>query len=105
MYMDLIMLLIWNGMKKDVVDYVARFLECQQVNAKHQHPLGLLQPHTTPKFKWKVILMDFIVGLSMTSRRHDLILVMVYILIKSAHFIPVKNTYQALEIRRVLQMR
>jgi hypothetical protein len=54
-----------------------------------------------PELKWEVILMDFIVGLPMTSRRHDSIFVVVDTLTKSAHFIPVKTTYQAPKIARV----
>jgi hypothetical protein len=45
--------------------------------------------------------MDFIVGLPMISRRHDFIFLVVDTLTKSTHCIPVKNTYQALEITRV----
>ena len=44
--------------------------------------------------------MDFIVGLPLTGRRHDSILV-VDTLTKSAHFIPVHTTYQAPGIARV----
>jgi hypothetical protein len=57
--------------------------------------------HAIPKSNGEVILMDFIVGFPMTLRRHDSILVVVDTLTKSAHFIPMKNTYQALEITRV----
>jgi hypothetical protein len=45
--------------------------------------------------------MDFIVGLSLTARRHDLIFVVVDTLTKSAHFIPVRTMYQAPDIARV----
>ena len=60
-----------------------------------------MQPHEIPESKWEVISMDFIVGLPMTSRRHDSIFVVVDTLTKSAHFIPVKTTYKAPEIARV----
>ena len=33
----------WNGMKKDITNYVAQCLTCQQVKAEHQAPSGLLQ--------------------------------------------------------------
>jgi hypothetical protein len=39
--------------------------------------------------------MEFIVGLSLTAGRYDLIFVVVDTLMKSAHFIPVHMTYQA----------
>jgi transposase InsO family protein len=42
--------------------------------------------------------MDFIVGLPLTARRHDLIFVVVDTLTKSAHFIPVRMMYQAPDI-------
>ena len=45
--------------------------------------------------------MDFIVGLFVTERRHDSIFLVVDTLTKSAHFIPVRTTYQALDIARV----
>ena len=31
MYADMKALFFWNGMKKDVIDYVVRFLECKLV--------------------------------------------------------------------------
>jgi hypothetical protein len=42
---DLKPLFFWKGMKSDIVNFVARSLECQQVRAEHRHPAGLLQPH------------------------------------------------------------
>jgi hypothetical protein len=45
--------------------------------------------------------MDFIVGLPLTTRRHDSIFVVVNTLTKSAHFIPVHTIYQAPDIYRV----
>jgi hypothetical protein len=88
-------------MKDDIVNLVARCLECQQVKAEHRHPTGLLQPHAIPESKWEGISMDFIVGLPLTARRHDSIFVVVDTLTKSAHFIPVRMTYQAPDIARV----
>jgi hypothetical protein len=88
-------------MKADIVNYVARCLECQKVKVEHRHPAGLLQPNAIPESKWEVILMDFIVGLPIMARRHDSIFVVVDTLTKSAHFIPVRTTYQAPNIARV----
>ena len=45
--------------------------------------------------------MDFIVGFPLTARRHDSIFVVVDTLTKSAHFIPMKTTYQTPDIARV----
>eukprot|EP00253_Pinus_taeda_P031488 PITA_31488 len=75
-------------MKHDIVQFVAKCVECQQVKADHCHPAGLLQPHDIPMTKWEIISMDFISGLPLTSQRHNAILVVVDKLTKSAHFIP-----------------
>jgi hypothetical protein len=98
---DLKPLFFWKGMKINIVNYVARCLECQQVKAEHRHPAGLLQPHAILESKWEVILMDFIVGFPPMARRHDSIFVVVNTLTKSAHFIPVRTTYHAPDIARV----
>jgi hypothetical protein len=68
---DLKPLFFWKGMKADIVNFVARCLECQQVKAEHRHPTGLLQPLAIPESKWDVISMELIVGLPLTARRHD----------------------------------
>jgi hypothetical protein len=98
---DLKPLFFWKGLKADIVNYVAICLECQKVKAKHRHPGGLLQPHAILESKWEVISMDFIVGLPLTTRRHDLIFVVVETLTKSTKFIPMHTTYQAPNIDRV----
>src|SRR6202522_1632379 len=51
--------------------------------------------------KWEVISMDFVVGLPLTSHRHNAILVIVDKLTKSAHFIPVRDTYDVTDVARV----
>jgi hypothetical protein len=38
---DLNPLFFWKGMEADIVSYVARCLECQQVKVEHRHPEGL----------------------------------------------------------------
>ena len=84
-----------------IADIVARCLECQRVKAEHRHPGGLLQPHEILEWKWDVISMDFIVGLPLSSHRHDAILVTVDTLTKVAHFSPVRTTYIEKNIAQV----
>ncbi|XP_075486269.1 uncharacterized protein LOC142525869 [Primulina tabacum] len=65
MYMDLKNSFWWNGMKRDVAEFVSRCQVCQQVKAEHQRPGGLLQPLEIPEWK----------------------------LTKTAHFLPVRMNY------------
>jgi hypothetical protein len=41
----------WPSMKKEVVDFIVRCLECQKVKAKHRHPASLLQHFPIPDWK------------------------------------------------------
>ena len=93
MYQDVRSLYWWPGMKRDVVEYVAKCLTCQQVKAEHQRPAGSLQPLDIPEWKWEDITMDFVVGLPRTVGQHDSIWVIVDRYTKSAHFLPVRTTY------------
>eukprot|EP00253_Pinus_taeda_P012316 PITA_12316 len=88
-------------MKKEVIDYLARCIECQQVKVEHQHPAGLLQPLPIPEWKWEVITMDFIIGLPKSKKGNDSIMVVVDKLRKSAHFIPVQSTYRAAQVANI----
>ena len=54
-----------------------------------------------PEWKWEKIAMDFIVGLPKTLGKFDSICVIVYRLTKSAHFIPVKMTYNAQKLAKL----
>eukprot|EP00253_Pinus_taeda_P024492 PITA_24492 len=96
MYADTKKLFFWSGMKRDITQFVAKCLECQQVKVDHCHPR--LQPHDIPISKWETISMDFITGLPLTSQRHNAILVVVDKLTKSAHFIPVRDTYDVADV-------
>jgi hypothetical protein len=92
MYKDLKQSLWWPNMKREVADFVAKCLVCQQVKAEHQRPAGTLQPLPIPKWKWENITMDFIVGLPKTLSGNDALWVIVDRLTKSAHFLPVSIT-------------
>ena len=85
--------LFWPGMKRDVVDYIARCMECQRVKVEHRHPTGLLQPLPIPKKKWEVIAIDVITKFLKTTRQHDSIMVVVEKLTNYSHFVPIKMTH------------
>ena len=86
----------WNGMKKEIAGFVFRCLTCQQVKVEHQRPEGKIQLLPIPIWKWEKITMDFVTGLPWTQRQHDAIWVIVDLLKKSAHFLPV-NVEDSLE--------
>ncbi|XP_070013691.1 uncharacterized protein [Nicotiana sylvestris] len=60
-------------MKKDIVEYVARCLNCQQVKYENQRPGGLIQQMTIPEWKWERITMEFVVGLSRTLQKINVV--------------------------------
>jgi len=54
-----------------------------------------------PEWKWERIAMDFVVGLPKMMGKYDSIWVIVDRLTKSAHFIPVKVTYNAEKLAKI----
>ncbi|KAJ9536301.1 hypothetical protein OSB04_un000510 [Centaurea solstitialis] len=103
MYRDLKQYFWWNGMKRDVAEYVVKYLTCQKVKIEHQRASGLLQPLEIPVWKWEHISMDFVTGLPKTQRRHDVIWVIVDRLTKSAHFLPIQETYPVSKLSDIFQ--
>ncbi|KAD6119070.1 hypothetical protein E3N88_10341 [Mikania micrantha] len=93
MYQDLRKDYWWPGMKFNVMQYVNKCLTCAQVKAEHQKPYGYVQPLEVLEWKWEHITMDFITKLPLTTKRHDAIWVIVDRLTKSAHFLPIRETY------------
>ena len=59
------------------------------MKAEHQVLVGKLQSLKIPKWKWENITMDFVIGLPRTFQKYDAIWVIVDILTKAAHFLPV----------------
>jgi hypothetical protein len=84
---------LWSNIKVDIARYVATCDTCHRMKASHLKSAGVLQPLSIPMWKWDDISMDFIVGLPLTARKKDSILVIVDRLTKTAHFIAVHTTY------------
>jgi hypothetical protein len=105
MYQDLKQKYWWYGLKKDVASHVALCDVCQRVKAEHQRPIGLLHPLKIPEWKCEEIGMDFIMGLPRTSAGYDFIWVIVDMLTKVAHFIPVKTTYSGAKLAELYMAR
>ncbi|GJU60978.1 retrovirus-related pol polyprotein from transposon TNT 1-94 [Tanacetum coccineum] len=64
-----------------------------EVKAECEKPSGLLQQLKISIWKWERITMDFVTKLPKTQSSYDAIWVIVDYLTKSAHFIPIKETY------------
>ena len=56
---------------------------------------GKLEPLDIPEMKWECISMDFIIGLPIVQGGYDSIMVIVDLLTKVTHLIPVKTSYTA----------
>lgn len=82
-------------MKEETDEYLAHCLECQQLNIEHQH---LLHPFPIPKWKWDIITLYFIIGLPMSKRKNDYIMVVVDKLGKVSHFLLIQSTYKVVPI-------
>ncbi|WVZ63512.1 hypothetical protein U9M48_013137 [Paspalum notatum var. saurae] len=95
MYQDLKQKFWWTPMKWEITKYVSECDVCQRVKADHLKSAGMLQPLALPAWKWEDIHMNFIVGLPRTQKGYDSIWVIIDRFTKSAHFIPVKNRYNA----------
>ncbi|GJV07704.1 putative reverse transcriptase domain-containing protein [Tanacetum coccineum] len=91
MYQDIKKLYWWPNMKADIATYVSKCLKCASVKAEHQRPSGLLVQPAIPEWKWDNIMMDFITKLPKSSQGFDTIWVIVDRLIKSAHFLPIRE--------------
>jgi hypothetical protein len=94
MYHDLRQQFWWTRMKRETARYVSECDTYRKAKVDYMNPGGLLQPLSIPGWKWDDISMDFIVGLPLTTRKFDLIWVIVDRLTKSAHFILVHTKYR-----------
>jgi hypothetical protein len=88
MYKDLQQHFWWNGMKREIAQFVSKCLVCQQVKIEHRRPGGLLQPLPIPEWKWENITMDFVTALPRSPKGNNAVWVIVDRHTKSAHFIP-----------------
>ena len=88
-------------MRRDIAEFVARCLNCQQVKFEHRKPGGEMQRMPILEWKWESIAMDFVVGLPVVPDGYDSIFVVVDHLTKIAHFILVKVTHNARDLAQI----
>ncbi|GKA35616.1 putative reverse transcriptase domain-containing protein [Tanacetum coccineum] len=67
-------------------------MTCAKVKAEFQKPSSLLVQPVIPVWKWENITMDFVTKLPKMTSGQDTIWVIVDLLTKSAHFLPMKET-------------
>ncbi|GJX56850.1 putative reverse transcriptase domain-containing protein [Tanacetum coccineum] len=103
-YMDRIWVPLVGGIRTKIMDEAhktSKCLTCVKVKAEHQRPSGLLQQPEIPKWKWENIAMDFITKLPRPSSGHDAIWVIVDRLIKSTHFLAIREDYSMERLARL----
>ena len=101
MYLDIKQHYWWPNMKAEIATYVSKCLTCAKVKVEYQKPSGLLQQPAIPEWKWEGISMDFVTKLPKTSDGLDTIWVIIDRLTKSAHFLPIKESYKMERLTRL----
>jgi hypothetical protein len=84
----------WEGLKNDVQRFVAECLVCQQNKVETVKTSGLLQPLNIASQRWEEVSMDFITCLP-KSKGKNVIVVVVDILTKYAHFCSLSHPFSA----------
>ena len=92
MYHDLRCQYWWQGMKRDIAQFVSKCLTLTQVKVEHQKPAVLLQPLPIVEWKWDHVTMDFVTRLPRTPQIKDSVWVIVDSLMKSTHFLAMRIT-------------
>ena len=59
MYHDLREVFLWEGLEKDIEEYISKCPNCQQVKVEHRNLGGSLYEIQVPSCKWEDINMDF----------------------------------------------
>lgn len=93
----------WPSMRADVQQYVRVCDSCQRVKPRNDYPAGLLMPLPIPDRPWESISMDFITSLPTTPAGHDTIMVVVDRFTKLAHFVPMRETTNALGVAELVR--
>jgi hypothetical protein len=82
----------WPHFKQSVETFVSECPVCQRAKTEHCHSPGLLAPLPVPTLAWTFISMDFVEGLPKSGNK-NVILVVVDMLTKYAHFLALAHPY------------
>lgn len=81
-------------MKKNIVEFIFRYLCYSQVKSEHLRPGGLLQRLPIIEWKWELITKYFVISLVCTSRGSNCIRVIIYWLTIYAQFLSIRSSYR-----------
>lgn len=87
----------WPKIKETIQQFVASCTIYQQAKSEKVRTPGMLQLLPVPTEAWKVICMDLIEGLPMSSN-YDVILVVIDKFSKYNHFIPLRHPFTAFKV-------
>ena len=90
----------WEGMRRDIKQFIKECSICQENKHETTLPAGLLQPLPIPTRVWSDISMDFIEGLPL-SHSYTMILVVVDRFTKYSHFLPLSHPYTASKVAHI----
>ncbi|KAJ9513440.1 hypothetical protein QJQ45_005991 [Haematococcus lacustris] len=91
----------WNTLRADVRDYVGTCDACQRDKSSNSKPGGLLRPLTIPGYRWEHVSMDLVTKLPTGTHGYDAICVIVDRLSKMVHFVPCKESMNAMAFTRL----
>ena len=92
---------VWEGMRRDIDQYVDNCETCQRTKPRRDKAFGLLNPLPVPNGIWKSITLDYITGLP-ENQVQNAILVVVDRLSKMAHYIATTKEINAQETAKLL---
>lgn len=93
----------WQGMDKDVEEYVSQCDSCLRVKAPRRRGQGELHPLRIPDRRWESVSMDLITDLPQTARGMDTIVVFVDRLSKMVHLVACTKTVSSEGMARLFE--